>query len=119
MTRKFFEKKRPWSRYKDFILRYYLEPYIAKVATLGKPILVVDCFAGCGRFGDGEAGSPLIIAPIIKKWRDKGVNISGEFIEADPENFRSLAESLQPFNEVATPRFGSFEERLPDLAAKA
>ena len=89
------------------------------MATLKKPILVVDCFAGCGRFGDGEPGSPLIIAPIIRKWRDKGVNISGEFIEADPENFRCLSESLQPFSEVATPRLGSFEVRLPELAAKA
>ena len=73
MTQDFFKAKRPWSKYKDFILGYYLEPYIPKVATLKKPILVVDCFAGCGRFGDGEPGSPLIIAPIIKKWRDKGV----------------------------------------------
>jgi three-Cys-motif partner protein len=119
MTHDFFKTKRSWSKYKDFILGYYLEPYIPKVATLKKPILVVDCFAGCGRFGDGEPGSPLIIAPIIKKWKDKGVNISGEFIEADPENFQCLSESLKPFSEVATPRLGSFEERLPDLAAKA
>ena len=49
----FFDAKRDWSRYKDFILGYYLEPYIPKVNTLGKPILVVDCFAGRGEFGDG------------------------------------------------------------------
>src|ERR1700683_3193361 len=85
VTNDFFEAKRPWSKYKDFILGYYLDPYIPKVATLKKPILIVDCFAGCGRFGDGEPGSPLIIAPIIKKWRDKGISVSGEFIEAVPE----------------------------------
>ena len=30
----FFAKKRDWSRHKDFILGYYLEPYIPKVNTL-------------------------------------------------------------------------------------
>ena len=55
VTQDFFKAKRPWSKYKDFILGYYLEPYIPKVATLKKPILIVDCFAGCGRFGMIEA----------------------------------------------------------------
>lgn len=119
MTQDFFKAKRPWSKYKDFILGYYLEPYIPKVATLKKPILIVDCFAGCGRFGDGQPGSPLIIAPIIKKWRDKGVPVSGEFIEAAPENFRCLSESLEEYREFATPRLGVFDDLLPELAAKA
>ena len=30
----FFERKREWSKYKDFILGYYLEPYIPKVNKL-------------------------------------------------------------------------------------
>ena len=72
MKNGFFKAKRPWSKYKGFILRYYLETYIPKVATLKKPILIVDCFAGCGQFDDGEPGSPLIIASIINKWHDKG-----------------------------------------------
>ena len=83
MIHDFFKAKRPWSKYKDFILGYYVEPYIAKVATLKKPILIVDCFAGCGQFGDGQPGSPLIIASIVKKWYDKGYQVRGEFIEAD------------------------------------
>jgi three-Cys-motif partner protein len=119
VTQDFFKAKRPWSKYKDFILGYYLEPYIPKVATLKKPILVVDCFAGCGRFGDGEPGSPLIIAPIIKKWRDKGLAVSGEFIEADPENFRCLSGALQEYREFAMPRLGVFDDLLPELAEKA
>jgi three-Cys-motif partner protein len=119
VTQDFFKAKRSWSKYKDFILGYYLEPYIPKVATLKKPILIVDCFAGCGRFGDGQPGSPLIIAPVIKKWRDKGVPVSGEFIEADSENFQHLSDSLQEYREFATPRLGVFDDLLPELAAKA
>lgn len=119
MTHDFFKAKRSWSKYKDFILNYYLEPYIPKVATLKKPILIVDCFAGCGKFEDGEHGSPLIIASIIRKWRAKGVNVSGEFIEADQENFERLRESLAEFSDFATPRSGTFGRHLPELAARA
>ena len=62
--------------------------------TLKRPILVVDCFAGRGEFGDGQPGSPVIIASAIEKWRAKGVPIRGLFIEADPDNHRHLAAVL-------------------------
>jgi three-Cys-motif partner protein len=119
VTQEFFKSKRPWSRYKDSILRFYLDPYIPKVASLKKPILIVDCFAGCGTFGDGEPGSPLIISPLVKKWREKGVDVRAEFIEADADNFQSLERTLQPYAEFVTARLGSFEAHLPSLAERA
>ncbi|MCE9568044.1 MAG: three-Cys-motif partner protein TcmP [Planctomycetes bacterium] len=119
MAHKFFQAKRPWSKYKDFILNYYLDPYIPKVAKLGKPILIVDCFAGCGTFGDSEPGSPLIISALVKKWQEQGVNVRAEFIEADPENFQSLQQAVLPYQEFVTARHGSFESHLPVLAARA
>lgn len=120
MTGDFFRAKRPWSKYKDFILGYYLEPYIPKVARLQKPIIIVDCFAGRGKFDDGEPGSPLIIAPLVKKWHDeKGIRISAEFIEADQDNYDELVKSLEAYRDIATPRFGNFQDHLADLAAKA
>lgn len=115
----FFGKKRDWSRYKDFILGYYLEPYVPKVNTLKRPILVVDCFAGRGEFGDGQPGSPVIIASTIEKWRASGVPIRGLFIEADPENYRHLAAVLARYGEHAEPRHGTFAEHLPEIAALA
>src|SRR4051812_19773427 len=90
----FFEKKREWSKYKDFILGYYLEPYIPKVNTLKKPILVIDCFAGRGEFRDGQPGSPLIVTTIVKKWWNKNLPVRGIFIEADPENYTHLCHVL-------------------------
>ena len=48
------KKKTGVVEYKDFILNYYLEPYIPKVNTLKKPILIIDCFAGRGSFDDGQ-----------------------------------------------------------------
>lgn len=58
----FFAQKRDWSKLKDRIIEHYLAPYLAKITTTGRPTRIVDCFAGKGRFDDGEIGSPIIIA---------------------------------------------------------
>lgn len=57
---KFFKEKNNWSLIKDKLLGHYLEPYFQKVLMTGKPIFYVDCFAGKGKFEDGNLGSPLI-----------------------------------------------------------
>ncbi len=119
MSADFFRAKRPWSKYKDSILEYYLEPYIPKVAKLGKPVLIVDCFAGCGQFEDGEPGSPLIVASTIERWRKKGMNVAGEFIEADKDNFRTLESSLESYEGFVHPRLGRFEDHIGEFAIRA
>lgn len=45
---------------KDKLLGCYLMPYFQKVLRTNKPIYYVDCFAGKGKFEDGNDGSPLI-----------------------------------------------------------
>ena len=56
----FFVKKKPWSKVKDELLGCYLKPYVAKILHTRKPLAYVDCFAGKGKFDDGNPGSPLI-----------------------------------------------------------
>ncbi len=56
----FFKSKSRWSQIKDQLLGCYLRPYFQKVLTTGQPIFYVDCFAGKGKFDDGNPGSPLI-----------------------------------------------------------
>lgn len=83
-TKDFFKAKKGWSILKDKIIDYYLEPYIAKILTTGKPLIIVDCFAGKGLFDDGSVGSPIIIAQHIKKILEsnkQNKEISGIFIE--------------------------------------
>jgi three-Cys-motif partner protein len=67
-TDDFFKGKRPWSKIKDRILNSYMSPYMAKVNQRGQPILVLDAFAGPGRFDDGQPGSPLIICQAAEKY---------------------------------------------------
>lgn len=63
----FFKGKRPWSKIKDQILGSYLPPYLLKIKTLKKDIIIVDGFAGPGKFEDNSIGSPLMICSIAQK----------------------------------------------------
>lgn len=64
----FFDEQKPWSRLKNRILGSYLPPYLAKVAKRSERIVLVDAFAGPGRFLDGSAGSPLIICKTAEQF---------------------------------------------------
>ena len=64
---KFFVEKKSWSFIKDELLQCYLLPYFQKLMCTRCPITYVDCFAGAGRFDDGNDGSPLIALKSIKK----------------------------------------------------
>lgn len=56
----FFVQKKIWSVVKDELLRCYLVPYFTKIFFTRKPLLYVDCFAGKGKFDEGNDGSPLV-----------------------------------------------------------
>ncbi len=63
----FFVEKKPWSKVKDELLGCYLKPYVAKIIHTRKPLAYVDCFAGKGKFDDGNPGSPLIALDIFQQ----------------------------------------------------
>ena len=63
----FFKEKKKWSITKDRILGKYLVPYFQKLMCYGRPICYVDCFAGKGKFDDGQDGSPLIALKCLDK----------------------------------------------------
>ena len=115
----FFQEKKSWSRYKDLILDYYLKPYLAKVSHLGKPILIVDCFAGPGKFKDDEIGSPLIISNHLEKYSEKDIDVKGFFIEKEGELFSELEENLKRYSFPAIARKGSFQSFVDELSGYA
>ncbi len=79
----FFAEKREWSKLKDQILDHYLAPYLAKITTSGRPTRIADCFAGKGRFDDGQPGSPIIIAKHVDAMRARSPapDVKAIFIE--------------------------------------
>jgi len=118
-AQEFFREKKPWSRYKDLILDYYLEPYLAKVATLGKPILVVDCFAGAGQFDDGESGSPLIISKRLEVVQSRGVDVLGFYVERDPTLYDRLKSNVRNLHIPVRTAPGDFREHVDEIARLA
>ena len=116
----FFSEKRHWSKRKDSILRCYLQPYLAKIATQKAPILIVDAFAGPGKFDDGEPGSPLIICQSIQEAlsRNISVPISALCIDDDKELFSKLCRLIEPFT-FAEARHGKFGDYIQEIQEKA
>ncbi|MBI5213977.1 MAG: three-Cys-motif partner protein TcmP [Nitrospirae bacterium] len=117
-TKNFFKEKKSWSVVKDRILDYYLKPYTSKVLRTGRPIVICDCFAGRGKFDDGENGSPLIIAEQVKghllKQPDIGNKIQGVFIEKKYHD--ELKSNLLGYAGV-TVYSGSYEDNLQKILA--
>lgn len=107
----FFKEKRAWSKIKDEVLRAYLVPYLAKVSRTRRPIIVADCFAGKGRFDNGEPGSPLIIAEAIAhQLADQSTQaIKGVFIEK--KYYKDLQVNI-PQTPWCIALDGDYEERM-------
>ena len=108
----FFKGKRPWSKIKDQILGQYMPPYLAKVGKLGKPIILIDAFAGPGKFEDGAAGSPLIICQAAdQRVRDSYFAI---FVNRDKKHHDRLSHVLSSFIDLkkAIPMHGTADALL-------
>jgi three-Cys-motif partner protein len=115
----FFKEKKPWSERKDLVLTYYLKPYLAKVARLGKPILIVDGFAGPGLFDDGKPGSPVLICEKAQEAIARGVNVQVLCVESDSEDlFPRLKQNLSrfPFARTVNKQFLTV---IPEIEAAA
>jgi len=120
----FFKEKRLWSLVKDELLGCYLLPYFTKILSTGKPILYVDCFAGKGKFEDGNPGSPLIALDclqkslLIHKGKDSKPIVMMKFIERDhaKELVDNLSKHLSDICEVLD---GKFEDTIIPLLQKA
>ena len=111
----FFEGKRPWSVIKDQVLSSYMSPYLAKVKSLGKRILLIDGFAGPGVFDDHSSGSPLVMCQAAEKFA-KG-NYQAYFFNKKPHFHEKLTSVLekQGWLGAAKPMLGDTTKILPSL----
>src|SRR5271157_1830592 len=84
----FFVGKRPWSLIKDQVLSSYIPAYVSKVKGLGRPIVLIDGYAGPGVFANGQKGSPLMICSAAEKFA-KGL-YSAHFFNIEKEYHEKL-----------------------------
>lgn len=120
----FFKKKKEWSEIKDKLLGCYLQPYFQKLLMSHKPIMYVDCFAGKGRFEDGNPGSPLIALEIRDSClnRSKITNKQGAidicFIDLNyADELKNNIQGKNTYYGTPTVISGSYEEEITKILA--
>lgn len=109
----FFDEKKDWSKVKDALLGNYFKPYVQKILHTYRPLVYVDCFAGKGKFADGNPGSPVIALDIIKECeaqtRVETSSIEATFI--DLNYAADLQENLSGYSGVCIVS-GKYEENI-------
>ena len=109
----FFEKKKEWSIVKDELFGRYFKPYVSKIVHTKRPLVYVDCFAGKGKFEDGNPGSPLIALNILEQCKAsskiKDPRIETVFIELNHSD--ELRENLKYYPDVKI-FSGAYEEKI-------
>jgi len=117
----FFDKKKIWSEVKDRLLACYLRPYFQKILMTRKPVLYIDCFAGKGKFADGNDGSPLIAL----KTREESLQASSvnsnlkkiDMCFIDLKYGDELQKNTAPYRKDGAIQIisGKYEEKILDL----
>lgn len=113
----FFVEKKPWSKVKDELLGCYLAPYVSKILYTYKPVAYVDCFAGKGKFDDGNPGSPLIALDIFqnglaKTKMDGNARIGAAFIDLNYASDLETNLSAYPGVKIVS---GAYEDTIDEL----
>ena len=112
----FFKNKKSWSEVKDELLGCYFKPYVQKILHTHKPLVYVDCFAGKGKFDDGQPGSPIIALDIIKNCTEitkmNNTRIETNFIDLNYSD--DLSKNLKDYSNVNI-LSGKYEEKIEDL----
>ena len=116
----------PHTRAKHVILQTYLQAWFPIMAQRNERILVLDGFAGPGRYKDGSDGSPVIAIDTLLKHKvalSYGTEFVFYFIESDEPRCRRLEELLvtrfpagvRPANVTWHVANAKFEERISSL----
>ena len=113
----FFAGKRPWSLIKDEILTHYLPPYLKKVNNLNRRIVLVDGFAGPGRFDDGSYGSPYFMCKIASEIVPN--NFLAVLVNKDKKHHSELTNLLQDYikNKCGFTLHGTAQDLLKELSS--
>lgn len=122
-TQAFFSYKRAAAVLKHAILAGYVVPFASKTgsASTGNRVVVVDGYAGAGRYDDGQPGSPPLIASAVGALQGRTVECL--FVERDAATFERLRQVLAEEDGGRAISWhaihGTVEEHLQDLLSRA
>ena len=87
--------------------------------NLRRPILIIDCCAGPGKFKDGSEGSPIIIAKHVAESHKKGIDIKGLFLEKKKKYFKHLQNTMETYGDCVKTERTDFTGYLDKIAQMA
>lgn len=122
----FFQTKRAAAALKHSILSGYVVPFVSKTGKFseGNRVVIVDGYAGAGRYEDGAPGSPALLAEAARHKALQGRQLDCYFVENDEATYGRLCEILTE-EEAAGGRItwearrGSVADHLSDLLNRA
>jgi three-Cys-motif partner protein len=111
------------SIFKHAIIRHYLPLFLAMTGSTsdGGRLVVMDGFAGRGRYADGSPGSAELILRAVEKLKDSR-SVSTFFAETDRDNYRALAAVVGEYVDKGLPAralHGPAEIHLASVVAAA
>lgn len=114
----FFDTREDWSRRKHSILTAKL-----RSVSPDRRVIILDGFAGRGRYEDGTPGSPVYMGQLADKvhsWKDP-VDLRIFNIEAKPENHAELEASTQEWvsQGIITNYNATFSSALQEVLVQA
>lgn len=124
-TQPFFKSKRAAAVLKHAILAKYVVPFTAKTGSrsAGNRVVIVDGYAGPGRYDDGEPGSPALIAEAARDKRLQGRVVECLFVEQDEAHYAKLCQVLADEESGGrvtwAAKHGNVADHLDDLLARA
>jgi len=98
----------PHTLVKHEILRGYLQAWYPIMAHRGfRRVIVIDGFAGPGRYDDGKLGSPLLMLSLLIDRKDfrrlAGTQFVFCFVESRKDRFDRLEQEIKAFQEAHQP----------------
>ena len=101
-TQDFFKSKKAAAVLKHVILKGYVPPFVGKTGSRspGQRVVIMDGFAGAGRYEDGAAGSPAIFAEAGRQTTSR--HLECYFVEKDRGNYTALREMLEAEGDAIT-----------------
>jgi three-Cys-motif partner protein len=120
-TQDFFESKKAAAVLKHEILKGYIPPFVGKTGSRspGNRVVIMDGFAGAGRYQDGSAGSPAIFADAARQIPTR--KLECYFVEQDEGNHQRLREVLEAEGDAITWEAwrGRASEHLAEILTRA
>lgn len=86
----FFVTRQAAAVLKHGVLGRYLPVFVTMAGTGAREVVLLDGYAGPGRYDDDSAGSPLLLLRTARKTRGWSRNVRCVFVEADHDNATNL-----------------------------